>query len=50
VEDGTNHLLWRAVVQEQMLFNGGHTVNTAGVFAIKADTFKRYWAGFGVVK
>jgi len=26
------------------------SLNTAGVFAIKADTFKRYWAGFGVVK
>src|SRR5678815_1252927 len=25
-------------------------LNTAGVFAVKADTFKRYWAGFGVVK
>jgi hypothetical protein len=26
------------------------TLNTAGVFAIKAETFKRYWAGFGVAK
>lgn len=25
-------------------------LNTAGVFAIKADAFKQYWAGFGVVK
>jgi hypothetical protein len=25
-------------------------LNTGGVFAIKADTFKQYWAGFGVVK
>jgi hypothetical protein len=25
-------------------------LNTAGVFAIKADTFQRYFAGFGVVK
>lgn len=26
------------------------SLNTAGVFAIKADTFQQYWAGFGVVK
>jgi hypothetical protein len=25
-------------------------LNTAGVFAIKADTFRQYFAGFGVVK
>jgi len=25
VEIGSNHLLWRAVIQEQMLFNNGHT-------------------------
>jgi len=26
------------------------SLNSAGVFAIKASTFQKYWAGFGVVK
>lgn len=26
------------------------TLGTGGVFSIKADTFQKYWAGFGVVK
>jgi len=54
-EFGTNHLVWRAVVQEQMAFNGGHTgVDVIGEFrsarnrtSSDADWVTNNWLSLG---
>jgi maltoporin len=55
VEYGSNHLLWRAVVQQQQLFNNGHTqVDVIGEYRSVKDRansdaayVKNDWLAFG---